>query len=84
VTCEEAADIYVAADYLLIEPLKKLCCPIMTSNLGLTNIWPVLNKLLASKLTDAAKACTKVNKIELFIIISQMLCIFFFVKQGST
>jgi hypothetical protein len=61
VTCEEAADLYIAADYLLIEPLKKLCCSIMSNKSCPMNVWPVLNKLLASNFTVAAESCVKVS-----------------------
>jgi hypothetical protein len=58
---DEAIDLAIAADVLLMDSLKKYCKHIIESKVTETTLWTVLDKLLKFNLHDVAEACMPVS-----------------------
>jgi hypothetical protein len=57
---EEAINIAVAADVMLMDSLKRYCKYILKKSVTEATIWHVLDKLLQFNLQDVAEACVPV------------------------
>jgi len=68
VTCEEAADLAVAADFFLIDSLKRECKEIIREDISADVVWPVLNKLLKANLSEIADETCSVRLDNFFLL----------------
>jgi len=62
VSCEDAVNLVIAADQLLVDSLRQYCKLIIKEKVTEENVWTVLDKLLSFNLTDVAEACNSVIK----------------------
>lgn len=65
INLEEIVDLAIAADVLLMDPLKNYCKFYIEAKVQEATVWDTLDKLLAYNLHDVAQACSPVR---LFIL----------------
>lgn len=60
INLDEAIDLAIAADVLLMDSMKKYCKLIIEAKVTDLTVWTVLDKLLKFNLHDVAEACVPV------------------------
>jgi hypothetical protein len=59
-SCEDLADLAVAADHFLVGTLKHYCSSELKKKMTTDDVWPVLDRVLKVGLDNVVESCAKV------------------------